>query len=430
MVISFLSSILIWGAVAVLIVRVLSASGIPLGKSRAVSILTADKSLGGGFEVTKADTAKVFGLAMAFRAAVFLISICAIYIFKEQEFSWKELLNTYLQWDANNYQRIAIGGYTYHMENGDFTTLAFFPLYPWMIRALTLILRNEIVSGILLSALLYSGACCYMYKLMAIDYSRSSAIRAIIYMSVFPHALFFGVMMNESTLLFMSMATLYYIRKHDWVKVGIFGALAALSRMAGILLAIPAAVEWLEHYEIFGKVKDGKIKEAWKLFYSKGLWIFLMLLGTGIYLFCNYKVTGDWFKFLEYQDKYWSNGSCYFGTGIAGIFERAVTETRFTRFAIWIPEAVSIAFVIAALIYGLRRNRSMYAAYLIIYIIINTGLDWPISTARYMTCAIPAFIFLSDFSERHRWTEPLITTSMAVAMGVYLTAYFMAKQIL
>lgn len=304
MVISFLSSILIWGAVAVLIVRVLSASGIPLGKSRAVSILTADKSLGGGFEVTKADTAKVFGLAMAFRAAVFLISICAIYIFKEQEFSWKELLNTYLQWDANNYQRIAIGGYTYHTENGDFTTLAFFPLYPWMIRALTLILRNEIVSGILLSALLYSGACCYMYKLMAIDYSRSSAIRAIIYMSVFPHALFFGVMMNESTLLFMSMATLYYIRKHDWVKVGIFGALAALSRMAGILLAIPAAVEWLEHYEIFGRVKDGKIKEAWKLFYSKGLWIFLMLLGTGIYLFCNYKVTGDWFKFLEYQDKY------------------------------------------------------------------------------------------------------------------------------
>ena len=58
MVISFLSSILIWGAVAVLIVRVLSASGIPLGKSRAVSILTADKSLGGGFEVTKAEYAR------------------------------------------------------------------------------------------------------------------------------------------------------------------------------------------------------------------------------------------------------------------------------------------------------------------------------------------------------------------------------------
>ncbi len=430
MLISFLSSILIWGAAAVLIVRILSASGLSTGRSKTVSVLTADRALGGGFEVTTADTAKVFGIAMAFRAAVFLISICAIYLFKDHDFSWKDLWNTYLQWDANNYQRIAIGGYTYHTENGDFTTLAFFPLYPWMIRALTLILRSEIISGIVLSALLYAGSCCYMYKLMAMDYSRASAVRAIIYMSVFPHALFFGVMMNESTLLFMSMASLYYIRKHDWMKAGIFGALAALSRMAGILLAIPAAVEWLEHYEIFGKLKEKRIGEVWRLFYSKGLWIFLMLLGTGIYLFCNFKVTGDWFKFLEYQDKYWSNGSCYFGTGIAGIFDRAVTETNFTKFAIWIPEAVSIAFVTAALIYGLRRNRNMYSAYLLIYIIINTGFDWPISIARYMTCAAPAFMFLSDFSERHKWTEPLITASMAVAMGVYLTAYFMSKQIL
>lgn len=430
MIISILASILVWGSAALLLLRLVSNSGISLGKSRAISEILADKSLGGGFETTAKDIAKIFGLAMAFRAAVFLLSICAIYIFKDQQFSWKDLLNTYLQWDANNYQRIAIGGYTYHTENGDFTTLAFFPLYPWMIRILTLIFRNEIVSGIVLSSVLYAGSCCYLYKLMALDYNRSTAIRAIIYMSVFPHALFFGVMMNESTLLFMSMATFYYIRKHDWMKVGIFGALAALSRMAGILLAVPAAVEWLEHYEILGKIRSGKIKEAWKLFYSKGLWIFLMLAGIGIYLFCNYKVTGDWFKFLEYQDKYWSNDVDYFGNGIGLIFDNALNETKFTRFAIWIPEACSVILAIAALVYGIRRSKSMYTSFLIVYIIVNTSMGWPISVARYMTCAIPIFIAMSDFSERHRWTEPLITSSMAVGMGIYLAAYFMSKQIL
>lgn len=51
--------------------------------------------------------------------------------------------------------------------------------------------------------------------------------------------------MNESMLLFTSAATLYYIRKHKWYLVGIWGAAAALSRMLGILLAIPAAVECL-----------------------------------------------------------------------------------------------------------------------------------------------------------------------------------------
>ena len=52
------------------------------------------------------------------------------------------------------------------------------------------------------------------------------------------------------------------------------GAAAALSRMLGILLAIPAAVEWLEHYKIFEKLKNKDIKTVWQLFYSKGLWIF------------------------------------------------------------------------------------------------------------------------------------------------------------
>ena len=181
--------------------------------------------------------------------------------------------------------------------------------------------------------------------------------------------------------------------------------------------------------KIFEKLKNKDIKSVWKLFYSKGLWIFLMLLGTGIYLLCNYKVTGNCFKFLEYQAKYWNNGSCYFGSGIAKMFTNAFTSDQ-SRFDIWIPETLSIIFVISTLLYGIRRNRSMYSAFLAVYIIINTGFDWPISVARYMTCAIPAFLFLSDFSERHKWTEPIITASMAIGLGIYLTGYLCWKQIL
>ena len=428
--VSFVSSVCIWGAVLVIAIRVLSNSGLALGDNKVCNVLFADKSIGGGFNASKKELLAVFGLAFLFRCIVYLISICAIFIMRDQPFDFKELGNIYMQWDAKNYERIALGGYKYYIENGDYVTVVFFPLYPWLIRLFSLIFHSERISGLFLSWALYSGACTYMYKLFSIDYNKESVKRAIIYISVFPHALFFGTMMNESLLLFTAAATLYYIRTHQWYKVGIFGALAALSRMAGILLAVPAAVEWLEHYTIFGKLRQKKIAEVWKLFYSKGLWIFLMLLGTGIYLFCNYKTTGDWFKFLEYQKQYWHNGSVYFGKGITTMYEYMVNTKKFTLFAIWIPEILSVAFVIAALIYGLRSTRSMYSAFLAIYIIINTGFNWPISIARYMTCAIPAFIILSDFSERHKWTEPLITAGMAIAFGVYFTAYFLSKQIL
>lgn len=424
------SSICVWSAIVLVLLRILSASGVRLGKNSVISGILADKSLKGGFEVSKKELAAVFGLAALFRFIIFIISIFAIYIFRDKEFTFKDMLDVYLQWDANNYQRIAIGGYKYYAPDGDYTTLVFFPLYPWLIRLFTIVFQDERVSGIILSGLMYAGACCYMYKLMAIDYNKSTAVRALIYISVFPHALFFGVMMNESTLLFTAAATLYYIRKHDWVKVGIFGALAALSRMAGLLMAIPAAVEWLEYYGILDKIGKKKFAEVWRLFYRKGLWIFLMLAGLGIYLWCNYYVTGNFFTFLEYQEKYWSNDLVYFGKSIGLIFNNAVNETKFTRFAIWIPEACSIIFAVVMLFYGLRRQRNMYSAFIIAYLIVNTSMGWPLSVARYMTCAIPLFMALSDFSERHKWTEPIITSSMAVTMGVYYVAYFLSKQVL
>lgn len=429
MIISILSSIVIWGAVLIIALRIVTSSAAISPENKIVSYLTADKSTKSGHAVTAREVAAVFALAFTFRIIVFLFSLCVIYMFNDGIKGFNDILEQYMKWDANNYIRIATGGYSYHVENGDFTTLAFFPLYPWLVRLFGAVFRDLRVSGMVTSFALYSAACCFLYKLFSIDYPKSTAIRAIIYLSVFPHALFFGTMMNESMLLFTASATLYYIRKHDWKLVGMFGALAALSRMVGILLAVPAAVEWLEEYKILEKLKNKDIKSVWSLFYKKGLWIFLMLLGTGIYLFCNYKTTGEWFKFLEYQEKYWGNGSCYFGSGIAKMFHNAFTSAD-NRFSMWIPEAMSIVFVTASLFLGIRRNRNMYSAFLVIYIIINTGFEWPISIARYMTCAVPAFLFLADFSERHKWSESIITVSMAVGLGVYLAGYLCWKQIL
>lgn len=430
MIISVLSSVIIWGAVLIIALRVLSKSGISVPENKLTSALLADKSLGGQHEASLKETGAVFAMALAFRIIVFIISLCVIYMFNDNINSVNDILEQYMKWDANNYIRIATGGYSYYAPTGEYSTLAFFPLYPWLIKLFSFIFQDLRISGLILSFLLYSASCSVLYKLFTIDYNKNTAVRAIIYMSVFPHALFFGTIMNESMLLFTSAVTLYYIREHKWYLVGIFGALAALSRMAGILLAIPAAVEWLEEYKIFEKLKNKDIKTVWKLFYGKGLWIFLMLLGTGIYLFCNYKTTGDWFKFLEYQETIWNNGSTYFGSCINMIFQRACSADEANRFSIWIPEILSIAFVTAALVYGLRRSRNMYSAFLAVYIIINAGFKWPISVARYMACAIPAFLFLSDFSERHKWTEPLITASMAVGLGAYLVAYLCWKQIL
>ena len=263
---SILSSIIIWSAVLIIALRVVTNSGIQFSNNKYISELTCYKGTSSNYKTTKKDILCVFLLAFSFRIIVFLFSVVIIYMFNDNINSFGDILEQYMKWDANNYVRIATGGYTYYTEGENFTTLAFFPLYPWLMRIVNIIFRDLRVSGLLTSFALYSGACCFLYKLFSIDYSKSVAVRAIVYMSVFPHALFFGTLMNESMLLFTSAATLYYIRKHKWYLVGIWGAAAALSRMLGILLAIPAAVEWLEHYKIFEKLKKQGYKNSMATF--------------------------------------------------------------------------------------------------------------------------------------------------------------------
>ena len=84
----------------------------------------------------------------------------------------------------------------------------------------------------------------------------------------------------------------------------------------------------------------------------------LMLLGTGIYLFCNYKVTGDCFKFLEYQRTIWGHGSAYFGTGINSIVSKLNLGTDKDMLAsVWIPSLAAIIFVTANLFYSIRKHK-------------------------------------------------------------------------
>lgn len=428
--VNVISGIVIIGAILIIALRVLARSGMPVGKNAVMSAVTRDMAAHQGFSVTPKETLVVFGLALLFRLLVFIVSIFAIFIMKDEPFSFDKLLETYMQWDAVHYFRIAKGGYSYYVENGAYPTLAFFPLYPWIVRMANTFVGNLTACGLVVSALAYSGACAYLYNLISFDYSKNTAIRAIVFISVFPHSFFFGTMMSESVFLFTVCATLYYIRCHAWGKVGLFGVLAAMSRLAGVLVAVPAAVEWFEHYRIVNLIREKKFRKVWQLFYKKGLWIFLMVLGTGVYLICNYQTTGEWFKFMEYQKDIWHNQTVYWGKCLSVIINQLKGNGSFMVFSLWLPELLAVIFAVSLMIYGLRKTRNMLSAYLVVYIIINMSMSWPLSIGRYMSCAVPAFIILSDFAERHKWTENIITAVMAIAFGVFFTGYFCSRQIM
>ena len=142
------------------------------------------------------------------------------------------LLNVWAHWDAVHYLTIATQGYYG-------TNMAFFPLYPLLVHILGTLGGNHLIAGLLIANATFFFGLLFLYKLLEHEYDRSVARRAIFYVSIFPSAVFFSAVYTESLFFMLTVASFYYLRSHRWWLAGTFGFFAALTRVEGVLLAVP-----------------------------------------------------------------------------------------------------------------------------------------------------------------------------------------------
>ena len=149
------------------------------------------------------------------------------------------------RWDTAWYIDIARRGYAWHKIGVPTQPSAFFPLYPLLIRLGVLLThRSYIVVALGVSNLSFLAALGYLWRLTRWELDGSTAGRAVLYVAVFPTALFFFAGYTESLYLFLTVAAFYHLRRRDWLLAGVFGALASATRVTGILLVLPMLYEY------------------------------------------------------------------------------------------------------------------------------------------------------------------------------------------
>ena len=436
MLVNVIASAAIWFVVFVVAVRVFCYAGISENKggNKVLGWILEKKRSYTSYEPSAKEYVRVAVAAVLFRIVIYLISAAAmrLYLDDATPVNGAQFIQEWLKWDAYNYTRIAELGYGGYQENGMFTTLVFFPLYSWILKAFNFVIPNIYASALVASALCFTVGACYFYGAIALDYGKEIAKKSLIYLSVFPFAFFFGAMMPESTFFMLATACFYYTKKHKWWLVGVTGALACLSRMQGAVLMVVAGVEWMEYYKPFVMLKEKQGKELVKNIFTKAIWIPFMLAGTCIYFYMNYKVTGNPFKFLEYQSAIWGQRAQYFGTTVSEIWNRAFggEVTGVTRIAVWIPAIVLFILAAVLLLYGMRRIDNKYMAFFVVYVIMNYMPSWLMSSGRYMSVAFPMFLVLAVFSDKHKEADKWIMSVSAVLFGVILMGFLTWKQIM
>ncbi|GAC1560870.1 MAG: hypothetical protein PVS3B3_35870 [Ktedonobacteraceae bacterium] len=166
--------------------------------------------------------------------------------------SYHDLLANWNRGDVTRYLTIATNGYTQTEQT------LLFPLYPTLIRTLAPLFRqSQLTTGFFLSNLAFLGILIVLYRLVAIEFDRDTAIRATLYIAIFPTAFLFFIAYSESLFLFFALVSFYSMRRGAWWLAGLFGALATLTQFAGLFLFMVFLCE-------FVRQTGPQMQHAWK----------------------------------------------------------------------------------------------------------------------------------------------------------------------
>jgi hypothetical protein len=150
------------------------------------------------------------------------------YGIKAYPISWLAIWQRY---DANWYMSIAEHGYG--KVPGDFH---FPPLFPVLIRTVSLLTGNSFIAGLLISHLAALLTIKLLYDLFHEWMPAALAKRAIVYFLVFPTSFFLFSVYSESIFLVFVLVSMQMMKRKSWVWAGIWIFCAILTRLQAVAL--------------------------------------------------------------------------------------------------------------------------------------------------------------------------------------------------
>ena len=155
-------------------------------------------------------------------------------------------------WDGGWFTSIAENGYHaepfYTNSNGaPYVDYAFYPLYPAVVRAATLVTGGDApVAGVLAANAAFLLALTALYALSVRYLTPERALLSLWFLALAPGAAAFTLSYSDSLFLLLAVGVFLAAEgRHPWIA-GLALALATLTRAPGLLLALPLLALYIE----------------------------------------------------------------------------------------------------------------------------------------------------------------------------------------
>ena len=282
------------------------------------------------------------------------------------------------QWDARHYVYLATHGYG---TVGDARNLiAFFPLYPALISAVSSLGFPARTAALLISNVAGVVAAILLYEIARADGHEKAAWRAAAFFTVFPTAYFLLVGYTEALFCALAFGSVLAARYKRWLWAGLLGGLASSARLTGLALLPFLVVELL--------AARRALRSIWQLVVPP----LLVGLGFFTYLLTNLLVLGDPLAFVSVQREHWSHSFAAPWRGFADAVRGITWRVPWEKLTVGGGEiAGGVAAYLATALSWLRL-RPADAVYATVVTVLITFLPFWLSIPRYLLGMYPLFL--------------------------------------
>lgn len=374
-----------------------------------------------------------FTTLMVIAAVVFAVDFVPLHRTHPGSNTRVDLPSAFAAWDGEWYVRITSAGYSYDPER--MSSVAFFPLYPWLAGAIVHSTGMRPEWALLLvshTALLAAFAflAVYVQQRFQTEGPDLSAWTLLAF-GLFPTTFYFRMTYTESLFMLLAVLTLYGMERRwplGWIAL-LVGLATATRTVGGALLPVVALHVWRTSDTVRGAVGRCLV------------WLPLCCWGLAGYVLFQAITFGEPLAFLQTQ-VHWNERDLQLTERIVGLLTlepiRAVYDPNSPCYWARVPPQGNVLFnlkaanplyflgTVALIVLGVRKrwlnaNEVLLAAGLLgIAYCLQASRSCMSSQARYASVVFPVYIVLGQLL--HRAPPPLAAALLAIS-AILLAIY-------
>jgi hypothetical protein len=385
----------------------------------------------------RSERARSFWLLVGIRAAfwagaalAFLWSPAPVaggnVVFRAWEARSDLVFGTFAEWDAGWYVAIAEHGYESRQST------AYFPVYPLLVRAVSVVTGSTVVAGVLVSLVAAGIAAVLLAELARPLLGERGARESVLLVALYPAAFVFTSIYTDGLFLALSAgAFLAAQRGRPWVA-GLLGGLAVATRLLGLaLLPALALLLWRR-----GRRLESLVRLAPLLALPAALGAYALYLDRRF---------GSPDVFADAQREFWQRHTPTLGP-LGGLWESAEsayhgaaqillhlprtgeTFDRFDQIAVWFVLHFLLLLAALALTWvAWRRLGAAFGVYSLttLVVLLSSTVTWfPLaSLPRYLLADFPLFLALAALTLERPRARTVVLCSFAAVGAVAAIAF-------